>query len=67
MGRGEASNIEAAPGAPRTVVGVEYVCSACGERSSFDGIGGEWCRDCGTAEHLVAKERLYRLVEMSLD
>lgn len=38
---------------------VSFRCAACGSPSSFDGNGGEWCRDCQTDEHLVRVERLF--------
>jgi hypothetical protein len=51
----------------RNVVEVEYMCGCCGARSTFDGVGGEWCAECETSEQLVPRERLYRLVEIDLD
>ena len=69
MGRGK--GISAASGSsadsPRNVLRVELHCSRCGQRSAFDGNGGEWCPRCRSAEHLVKRERLYRLVELALD
>jgi len=66
MGRAGGTSYETAA-TPRTVVKVELFCEACGERASFDGIGGEWCRECETSQHLVPREKLYRLVEIALD
>jgi Zn finger protein HypA/HybF involved in hydrogenase expression len=63
----EADTFAARDGRPRTVVEVTFRCSACGGPSSFDGVGGEWCPHCETAEYLVRTEALYQLVEIALD
>jgi hypothetical protein len=57
---------DAGEGGPRSVVHFSYICGACGERSSFDGTGGEWCPVCRSADHLVKQEILYRRVEIQL-
>lgn len=67
MGRARRSTHATAREIPRNVVTSERVCSHCRRPSAFDGAGGEWCANCQTAEHLVARERLYRLVEIELD
>jgi hypothetical protein len=52
---------------PRSVVQTMLFCGFCGSPSSFDGLGGEWCSDCKTAEHLEKSEFLYRLVPLDIN
>jgi ribosomal protein L37E len=49
---------------PETTVQVTLICSECGSRSVYDGNGGEFCAECGTGEHLVRREYIYRLVDI---
>jgi hypothetical protein len=52
---------------PRSIIQTSLVCSVCGERSTFDGLGAEWCSQCKSAEYLETHENLYRLVEIKLN
>lgn len=49
---------------PRNIVRKLYVCSQCSNASTYDSIGGEWCSECETAEHLVKEERLFKIVDI---